>query len=175
MTRFRALALAWGALTLSLPALADGMPGKDPSESQILSDIHHVNQHEIGLGRLAEGRSGNDSVLGIARRMIDDHKKADQQTMDLAKREKIKISDISMSEEEGALQGKLGALQGAKFDRAYLKAMEDGHKKVIARLTEEEKGLENPDVRSFVNELLPKLQHHQEMAALVLKKEKSTG
>ena len=115
------------------------------------------------------------TVLSYAKRIINDHQKADQKTMDLANRLDVALATIPASSEETELQSKLSGLSGTDFDQAYLKAMEKDHDKVIDHLTSAQKDVKNADIKNFVASILPTLHQHHDIAERVAKRESSSG
>ena len=62
--------------------------------------------------------------------------------------------------------------KGKDFDKAYAKAMVDGHKDVIKSFEDEAKDGTDPDIKAFASEQLPTLHHHLDEAQKMLDKVK---
>src|SRR5438105_2117268 len=58
----------------------------------------------------------------------------------------------------------LRTLEGPAFDREFVRAMVDGHQKVIDRLTNVRDRRIDPDLRKLIDDLLPSFKRHLEMA-----------
>ena len=58
----------------------------------------------------------------------------------------------------------LRTLEGPAFDREFVRAMVDGHQKVIDRLTDVRDRSIDPDLRKLIDDLLPSLKRHLETA-----------
>ena len=58
----------------------------------------------------------------------------------------------------------LRTLEGPAFDREFVRAMVDGHQKVIDRLTNVRDRSIDPDLRKLIDDLLPSFKRHLEMA-----------
>jgi len=76
----------------------------------------------------------------------------------------------STSADEEELRN-LGKLKGAAFDRAFIRAMVEGHQSVVDRLENARSGgafgdsrQAEPDLRGLIDNLLPTIQQHLEMA-----------
>jgi len=179
MKKILSLALAWGAL-LACPAfaadqLAAGPTGSPQGDSQILSEIHHKNVVEIQLAELAKSRTEDKSVLGYADRLIQDHRKADQKTLEVASRDKLTIVTLPMSKEEADAQARLKTLHGTAFDEAFSQIMMKDHTQVISQLSAAENKAQNPNVKNLVASLLPTLHQHHDAAAQLNSQEKAAG
>jgi len=69
----------------------------------------------------------------------------------------------SKSDDDQTLET-LRTLEGPAFDREFVNAMVDGHRKVIDRLTSVRDRSIDPDLRSLIVDLLPTIKQHLEMA-----------
>lgn len=73
------------------------------TDTQLLTDLHVVNQMEIQMGQLAKSNGSSKKVKDCGDMLIKDHTKADKQVMDLAKTMKVDLgtgSTASMDSEE---------------------------------------------------------------------------
>lgn len=141
--------------------------------ADVLSRIHSANQEEITAAQLAFQKASSPKVKEYAQKLEEDHKKADAMVMELAQKEKIDLTAAPAPKTAGetgkmakhaAVDTKLKAMgSGPNFDRAYIDAMEQGHKDVIQTL--ESADTSDAKVKALVAELLPKLKHHEHMAS----------
>lgn len=147
--------------------------GKEMSEARVLTNIHRANQMEIEMAKLGKENSSSPAVKKFSDRIIDDHKKADEMVMDLAKRKNIdiKAEDSKMNQNPGpmmkehqATMDKLKSLKGAEFDREYAKAMVKDHETVIGRLAAARTTIKDPDITALIDKLMPTLKEHLAMA-----------
>ena len=62
---------------------------------------------EVELGKLAEQKSQNDAVKEFARRMVDDHGKANDRLIGLAKEDGIAVPKDKLDQEHEAMRQRL--------------------------------------------------------------------
>jgi putative membrane protein len=93
----------------------------------------YAGNAEVKLGQLASERTQNPAVKEFAQMMVRDHSKAGNEL-----KQAVKAHDVSppagLDPEHQQLYDRLSRLRGAEFDREYMKAMVDGHKKVRSML-----------------------------------------
>jgi putative membrane protein len=114
---------------------------------------------EVDLGKLAEQRSQNDAVQEFARRMVDDHSKANDRLISIAKEAGIPVPD-ELDQEQKAMRERLGAMDGAEFDLAYLQGQVIEHQKTVQLLEYEIGSGQDTDLKSFAAEILPIVLQH---------------
>src|SRR5882672_2708862 len=89
MTRIK----AWGLACVAGLLLAGGMgwTADAPMTSTVLGKLHHSNQKEISMGKLAQksGRTREVKAFGLA--LVNDHTAADHKVVALAKQEKVNL------------------------------------------------------------------------------------
>jgi len=162
--------IIWVALASATSAFAEKTK---MTSAEVLSRIHSANQEEINAAHLAFDKASNPKVKEYAQRLEQDHKKADAMVTDLAQKENIQLttsptpkstSESGQMLKHAATDSKLKMMgSGPNFDRAYIDAMENGHKDVIQTL--ESVDTSDPKVKKLVAELLPKLKNHEHMAS----------
>src|SRR5436190_10628730 len=106
-----------------------------PSDPQIAGIVVAANQIDIDAGKMAKSRSENKEVQEFAQRMITDHTAVNKQASGLVKKLKVKPeeSDTSRSLKSAAksTEGKLKAVKGADFDKAYVDNEVAYHQQVL--------------------------------------------
>jgi putative membrane protein len=121
---------------------------------------------EVELGKLAEQMSQNDAVKEFARRMVDDHSKANDRLIGLAKEDGIAVPK-EVDEEHKAMRQRLTTANGAEFDLAYLQGQVIEHQKTVQLLEYEIGSGQDTDLKNFAAEILPiVLQHLRAAQAL---------
>jgi putative membrane protein len=118
---------------------------------------------EVALGELAARQASNNEVKQFARRMIDDHTKANNELKELASKEGITFPN-ELSARQKALQDRLAKLSGANFDREYMSAMVKDHDNAVALFQKESRSGSNPELKAWAKKTLPTLLEHQKMA-----------
>jgi putative membrane protein len=118
---------------------------------------------EIELGKLASQKAQSVDVKSFASMMISDHGAADAELKQLAGSKNISItlkSDTLRPEQDYKLAAKqLNLLSTDKFDRAYLTAMLDDHKRAVA-LFQLGSASKDAEVKAYAEKYLPKLRDH---------------
>jgi putative membrane protein len=88
---------------------------------------------EVELGKLAAERAQSADVKQFAQMMVTDHTKAGDALKQVASRYNF-TPPAEMAEKHRDLRDRLSRLQGAEFDREYMRAMVDGHEDVVDHL-----------------------------------------
>jgi putative membrane protein len=114
---------------------------------------------EVELGKLAEQKGENDAVKEFARRMVEDHGKANDQLSGLAKEDGIPVPE-KLDQEHQAMQERLKAASGADFDLAYLAGQVADHQKTAQLLEHEIGSGQDVELKSFASETLPVVLQH---------------
>jgi putative membrane protein len=114
---------------------------------------------EVKASDMAKERGGGEAVKRFAQHMIDDHGKANKEFMDLLKKDGIAMP-TEMGEKERVNIDRLSKLEGADFDREYLKQQLAAHKGAVALFEEQAKDGKNADLKAFAEKTLPTLREH---------------
>jgi putative membrane protein len=123
---------------------------------------------EVKLGQLAQEKGSNDLVKSFAKRMVDDHSKANDKLKEVASRESITLPN-DLSAKDQATYDRLSKLNGAAFDRAYARDMVKDHETDVAAFQKEANGGKTDSLKSFASETLPTLQDHLKQAKEMMK------
>jgi putative membrane protein len=114
---------------------------------------------EVELGQLAQEKASRTEVKNFGAMMVKDHSMANMEMKALAKSKSITLPD-SISSEEQELKKQLSAKSGAEFDKAYVSAMVEDHKKDIAAFEEARKKVKYPEMTALIDKSLPMLKKH---------------
>ena len=69
----------------------------------------------------------------------------------------------SLDAEHAKIREDLMAKSGADFDKAYAKAMVDGHKKTLDLMEDGSNNNQDADLKAFASKTAPVVKHHLEM------------
>jgi putative membrane protein len=131
---FGALAAAM-LLVGSAPALSQATA---PNDAQIAHIAYTAGQIDIDAGHQALERSHNADVRAFAQTMVRDHAAVNAKALALVKQLKVTPQDNPTSQalvkQAKATHQRLAALNGAAFDRAYMKNEVAFHQTVIGAL-----------------------------------------
>jgi len=183
MVKRMAVLMAWLAVGLLLacnvraaddPAKSDQNRDRDASanttsgnlnshDAGFLNAISRGNVAEVKLAKLAEQNASSDRVKDYARTLIKDHQANEDQLKTLAKDKNLSLA-TDVDDKQQATYDRLSKLNGADFDKAYIKDMISDHENDIDLAKEFSKHGQDNDVKSFADQLTPKLQEHLRMA-----------
>jgi putative membrane protein len=159
----RALALVTLLSLMVFAASAFAADKFTAAEKAFIKDAASGGTMEVELGKVAQQQAANQAVKDFGKQMQTDHQAANDELMSLAQKNNLQLPK-EMERMHKSKVEKLSKLSGAKFDKAYMKAMLADHKKDIAKFKKASKTAKDPDLKAFVDKTLPTLEHHLEMA-----------
>jgi putative membrane protein len=127
-----------------------------PPPSEVLSKLHQSNQKEIEMGKLAQKNGNSKEVKQFGKTLVQDHTAADRKVVGLAKQEKIELPAPPAHD--------MDIPAGPEFDGKFAQSMLDDHKKDVAETSDARDKTSDPKLKKLLNELLPTLQKHEDMA-----------
>jgi putative membrane protein len=137
---------------------------KSVTPESFASQAAIIGKAEIELGQIALKNTQDAGVRKYAERMVKDHGAADKKLKAIAAKENLQLPQ-SLDQEHESLKTKLQSLKGAEFDRAYVKAMANGHDKAVALFESASQQTQMPgELKQFAASTLPTLEEHKEMA-----------
>lgn len=132
-----------------------------PSTVDVLGKLHHADQTEITMGKLAEKDGQSKQVKELGKMLVKDHTAADRKVSVLAKAEKIDLADAGAA-------GMVEPSPGPEFDAKFAQMMVDAHKNDIAALTNARDSTADEKLKKLLTGLLPTLQKHEDAAQKIL-------
>lgn len=121
-------------------------PGSDKSQSQsqpapasrtdaqaFVNEMAIAGMTEIQLGKIAAERATNPDVKAFGQMMVKDHTQASNELKEIASQLKLQLPN-TLDKKHQDLVDRLSKLQGAEFDREYMKAMVPGHEEVLGKV-----------------------------------------
>jgi putative membrane protein len=118
---------------------------------------------EVKLGELAKDHAQSQAVKDFGQKMIDDHTKANDELKSLAAQKNITLP-TSIDAKDQATYDRLSKLNGAAFDKAYMKDMVADHRKDVAEFHKEANSGKDPDLKSWAGKTVTTLEGHLSMA-----------
>jgi putative membrane protein len=118
---------------------------------------------EVMESQLALTHATNDDVKSFAQRMVDDHTKANNELKDLAAKKGVTLPTTPNAKQR-AEQDRLSKLNGADFDREYMRNQVKAHNETIALFEKEARSGKDQDVKTWAEQTLPTLREHLRMA-----------
>jgi len=126
-------------------------------------------QMEVRMGELGQQKGQSQDVKNLGQTLVRDHTQANQQLQQIAQ-----SLNVSTTEHEGELAEKhkkhqqhladLQSKSGAEFDKEFVRMAIKGHKKNIAAFEECQSELKDSQLTSFIQQTLPTLRQHLQMA-----------
>ncbi len=158
---------------LAFPALA-GDPAAIKDEKALLERLHHANQMEISLGKLAAEKASSREVKDYGQMLVTEHTQADETLLAYAKANKLKLGEPKPSSEaekkameaSKADEAKLKAIEGPLFDSCFMSGMVSAHDGALLKV--QAGVVAFPNAASLLQPLLPKLSAHRDQAYKIL-------
>lgn len=114
---------------------------------------------EVAAGKLAVTKAQSTRVKNFATMMVNDHSKAGNELAQIAEKKGVTLPtapDTTQKKKAAELSQK----SGKDFDKAYVDAMVDGHKKAVSLFEDASKNLKDTTLRAFAVKTLPTLKMH---------------
>jgi len=131
----------------------------DTTDAEFAVKAANGGMAEVAVAKLAQTKTTNAKVKAFADMMVSDHGQANEELMVLAKSKNITLPATVTPDKQNEMD-ELSKKTGADFDKAYVDAMVDGHKKTVSMFEDESKNAQDPDIKAFVNKILPVLKMH---------------
>jgi putative membrane protein len=154
---------------------------KKLTDDQVLRKLHHINQEEIQAGQLAQQKGTTRDVKDYGATLVRDHTKGDQDVKTLASKMNVDLeavkNDARHQQKQQVMQDKMDQLQkmsGKDFDRGFAQMMVNGHREAI-EMVKTARADAKPELKSFLERLLPVLQKHEDVANDILNKSGNTA
>jgi putative membrane protein len=110
--------------------------GPDVAEKKLVCDIAQDGMAEVKVGRLAEKKGSAAEVKNFAKRMVEDHTKANDELKLAAKEDGVTLP-ADVNAEQKSTYDELSKLAGKAFDDKYMAEMVKGHDKAVAAIGKE--------------------------------------
>lgn len=131
----------------------------DKSDAEFATKAAAGGMAEVQIAKLALDKTTNSSIKQFAKMMVDDHSKADDELMNIAKTKNITLPtalDADHQKKYDELNGKTGA----DFDKDYVSTMIDGHQSALSLMQSEAKDGKDADLKAFAAKTAPVVQMH---------------
>jgi putative membrane protein len=149
-------------------------PAKANRGQKFVMEAAKGGMAEVELGKIAVEKGASPEVKSFGQRMVDDHGRAGDELKTLAKNKGITLpADIDAKDK--ALRDRLLKLSGDGFDRAYMAAMLDDHRKDVSAFRIEARSGKDADVKAWAAKTLPTLTEHLKLAQSATKAVGTSG
>jgi len=146
---------------------------KEPAtEVEFLAKAISCDIAEVKLAERAMKQASNKDVQEFARKMKEDHTKHRDALLERAKVLKIGVVE-GLEKEHQERMDRLSKLEGAEFDREYMRFMVEGHEKALRMYESWSKKSSDKELGELVNRTIPTVKEHLEQARQLHNKLKS--
>jgi putative membrane protein len=114
---------------------------------------------EVAMGKLAAQKSTNANIKKFASMMVMDHGKANYELMALGKSKNM-MMPTKLDADHQKKMDDLSKMSGKDFDKAYVDAMVDGHKKTYDLMQDEATNGKDADLKAFAAKTAPTVKMH---------------
>jgi putative membrane protein len=133
------------------------------ADRKFMEEAAQHGMAEVQLGQLASQKAQSPEVKQFGQKMVDDHSKANDQLKSLASSKNVQLpTDLDRAHKRD--YDRLSKLNGADFDREFMKNMVSDHKKDVSDFRKEAKSAKDNDLKSFASTTTPVLEQHLQMA-----------
>jgi len=149
----------------STPLAAPGIPAPNQPNNQDRLFVYLAaagGMAEVDAGKMADAKARSDAVKEFARRMVQDHHKANTQLTPLANADRIALPR-DLDPDHKAMRAELEKLSGPQFDLAYLRGQLVDHQKTAQILQWEINSGQDAQLQQFAKDTLPVVLQHLEM------------
>lgn len=146
--------------------MATGGIAVTPGDAEFATKAAAGGMAEVALGKLALEKSTNPKIKEFATMMVNDHGKANEELIAIAKTKNITLP-TAVDEEHQKKINDLKLKLGGDFDKAYVEAMVDGHKSTLKLMQDEAKDGKDADVKAFAARTAPTVESHLNMISKI--------
>lgn len=157
------------ALWFTIAALLLAVVSAQQDESAEANDMLFVraaaqsNVYEIGAARHAVQNVQTQEVKDFAQQIIDDHTKASSHLIEIAGGIGVQPNS-DMTDAQQLNTNALSAMNGAELESAYLEQQVLAHQEAVSLFETASGMVQSQELQTFIDETLPVLEEHLQMA-----------
>ncbi len=140
----------------------------DDETTEFLTKAANGGMAEVDAGKLADTKALSADVKRFAMMMVMDHTKANAEVKALAAARNVTLPAM-VSDDKKKTADDLAAKSGSAFDKAYMDQMIKDHKETINLFEKGADDSKDAEVKTFINNTLPKLKMHLDSAQMIYK------
>ena len=141
------------------------------TDARLIALLHHVNQDEIAAGKLAQQKGQSADIKSYGKQLVEDHTKSDADVKSTAKKAGISPSDSALTAHDWEMMrtdknkmDQLKKMSGAEFDKTFAQVLAKDHDHMISMLRDHKDDLQSPELKRLVDNTIPVLEQHKDMA-----------
>jgi putative membrane protein len=132
------------------------------SDQEFITKAAQGSMMEIQLAQMAQEKAASEEVKDYAKKLEQDHKKANDQLKEIASERGVDVPQDLGS--HAKTMDKFSKLSGEEFDKAYIRSQVKDHKKDIKLFQKQANRGMDSSVKEFAENTVPVLQEHLRMA-----------
>ena len=121
---------------------------------------------EVEAGKVAMDKAQDAQVKAFAKKMVDDHSKANAELTKIASAKGI-TAPAAVDGGHKRKMDRMASKSGADFDRAYMDEMVDDHQATVRDFRSAAKSAKDPEIKAFASSTLPTLEQHLQEAKTI--------
>jgi putative membrane protein len=137
--------------------------GAGSQDAAFASEACQVGVTEVQIGKLAARNTNNRQVRALARKLTDDHARAEKELGQLFVRKGIPPEETLARDLQSTVE-KLAQLRGREFDVVFKEQVIEDHQKVIALFEKQARQGTDSELKAFAERHLPRLREHLAVA-----------
>jgi len=145
-----------------------GLTGQEMKDKIFLRKSAEGGLAEVKLGQLAADKGSSDDVKSFGSKMVNDHTQLSTEMKPIADSMGIRLPK-DMNKEDKARYEQLASLSGEEFDKAYILAMVQDHRKDWREFHEELMGTNDPTLKAEIEKGEAVIRDHMKMAVKMAK------
>jgi putative membrane protein len=131
----------------------------DKSDSTFAVTAAKDGMAEVAAGKMAQNQAVNQRVKNFATMMVTDHTRIGNDLTAIAKSKNIPLPTAPGADAQKKAAD-MSKMKGESFDKDYVNAMVDGHKKAVKLFTDASTSLKDSTLKAFAVNTLPTLKMH---------------
>jgi len=155
--------LAQPAAAREPAAAADAAAAMQDPTKMFIMESYNSNVFEIQSSQMASQKVQDDKVKQHARMMIEDHTQANQQLKQVAQSMQVQLPTQLDAVHQAKLQ-KMQQIPASELGRKYMNSQVASHWMSVLEFRYQAKNAQNPQVKQFASQMLPKLEQHLQHA-----------
>ncbi len=129
------------------------------SDQEFIDMAAQTDMTEAHLGQLAQDQASSQQVKDYGQMLTTDHTSDYTQLTALGTKTGATVPK-GLDAASDRMIAPFEKLKGTAFDHRFIRAMVEGHKKVIAAYKHEDEHTQNTDIKSYIGSALPVLEKH---------------
>ena len=154
--------------SIDSPAAQQPTVQADEETSSFLVKAANGGMTEVKLGEIAQQKGANQRVKDFGSMMVHDHSATNEKVKTLAAQRNVTLP-AAVSDESQKDIDDCSKKTGREFDKAYMSDMVKKHQATIDMFEDAADKSKDADVKTFINNTLPKVREHLDSAKAIQK------